>query len=177
MTLALVDLDELERPKRRKWRTGSVIAPGKLATTWTVRWRENGVRKTLSGFLSESDAAIWLSRKMDAIHRPPPMPKPRTKGRRQVQYQKAKVGHLACERCGYRPPTFWAEKILHVHHIVPVSFGGGDEPSNLVVICPNCHALAHTLTRRSKKWGYEGPRTREELFAYIAKFEREYRQP
>lgn len=32
---------------------------------------------------------------------------------------------------------------LNVHHIVPVSEGGGDEPSNLVTLCVNCHLRRH----------------------------------
>jgi len=32
---------------------------------------------------------------------------------------------------------------LEVHHIVWVRDGGGDEPDNLLALCPNCHAL-HT---------------------------------
>jgi hypothetical protein len=32
---------------------------------------------------------------------------------------------------------------LEVHHIVWVKDGGGDEPSNLLALCPNCHSL-HT---------------------------------
>ncbi len=33
--------------------------------------------------------------------------------------------------------------IMEIHHIVWVKEGGGDEPSNLLALCPNCHAL-HT---------------------------------
>lgn len=32
---------------------------------------------------------------------------------------------------------------LNVHHIVPVSEGGGDEPTNLVTLCVNCHLRRH----------------------------------
>ena len=32
---------------------------------------------------------------------------------------------------------------LEIHHIVWVRDGGGNEPSNLLALCPNCHAL-HT---------------------------------
>lgn len=32
---------------------------------------------------------------------------------------------------------------LNVHHIVPVSEGGGDEPTNLVTLCIDCHKKRH----------------------------------
>jgi 5-methylcytosine-specific restriction endonuclease McrA len=46
-----------------------------------------------------------------------------------------------CEVCG------WHIKV-HVHHVVPVWQGGGNEPDNLVVLCPNHHAMAHALCER-----------------------------
>lgn len=36
---------------------------------------------------------------------------------------------------------------LEVHHIVPVSEGGGDEPENLVTLCKNCHLERHRALR------------------------------
>ena len=30
-----------------------------------------------------------------------------------------------------------------IHHIIPVKDGGTDEATNLIMLCPNCHALAH----------------------------------
>ncbi|MBP2198913.1 HNH endonuclease signature motif containing protein [Pantoea cypripedii] len=30
-----------------------------------------------------------------------------------------------------------------VHHIIPLSEGGADEASNLIVLCPNDHRKAH----------------------------------
>ena len=32
---------------------------------------------------------------------------------------------------------------LNVHHVVPVSEGGGDEPENLVTLCVKCHKAVH----------------------------------
>lgn len=43
-----------------------------------------------------------------------------------------------CERC---PCNMVG--ILHCHHIVEVSNGGGDEPENLMLLCPNCHYTEH----------------------------------
>jgi hypothetical protein len=35
---------------------------------------------------------------------------------------------------------------LHIHHIIPRSHGGSDEPANLIVLCEKCHLrLLHDL--------------------------------
>ena len=40
---------------------------------------------------------------------------------------------------------------LEVHHIIPVSEGGGDEPENLVTLCKKCHAERHRALRAVAK--------------------------
>lgn len=35
------------------------------------------------------------------------------------------------------------DKTMQVHHIVPVSNGGKDEPSNLILLCSSCHTYVH----------------------------------
>ena len=49
---------------------------------------------------------------------------------------------------GYRcaVPTCRGILALDMHHIWEVSAGGGDEPSNLIALCPTCHALYHRGT-------------------------------
>lgn len=46
---------------------------------------------------------------------------------------------------GYRcaVPTCRNILALDMHHIWEVSAGGGDDPSNLISLCPTCHALYH----------------------------------
>lgn len=48
-----------------------------------------------------------------------------------------------CYVCG-----FDYEPLLQIHHIVPKAKGGDEAPSNLVPLCPTCHALAHETMRR-----------------------------
>lgn len=36
--------------------------------------------------------------------------------------------------------------MLDVHHIVPVSMGGGDEQQNLITLCKSCHKQRHRFT-------------------------------
>lgn len=40
---------------------------------------------------------------------------------------------------------------LEVHHIKPVSEGGGDEPSNLITLCKNCHQERHRKLNEEKR--------------------------
>lgn len=48
-----------------------------------------------------------------------------------------------CQICAYG-----YTEILTVHHIVPVHLGGTAKASNLVAICPNCHAHIHRFAKR-----------------------------
>lgn len=45
-----------------------------------------------------------------------------------------------CENCQKYSPF-----ILEVHHLKPVSKGGGDTPDNMVAICPNCHSIIEKM--------------------------------
>jgi len=45
-----------------------------------------------------------------------------------------------CELCG-----FFAPYILESHHVKPHSKGGVGSMSNLVALCPNCHAVIEKL--------------------------------
>ena len=49
----------------------------------------------------------------------------------------------ALKRAGYRCAECGATQDLQVHHIVPVSVGGGDNQRNLQVLCDKCHRRAH----------------------------------
>lgn len=46
--------------------------------------------------------------------------------------------NVGCSNCG------WKESSCDIHHILPVSKGGTDTNTNLTILCPNCHRLAHT---------------------------------
>ena len=61
-----------------------------------------------------------------------------------------RIHGTACMACGfdfiqrYGP---WGAGFAHVHHSVPLSQGSGsrltDPRTDLVVLCPNCHAMVH----------------------------------
>lgn len=59
---------------------------------------------------------------------------------------------LVLTECGYRcaVPTCRNILALDMHHIWEVSEGGGDEPSNLIALCPTCHALYHRGTIKAE---------------------------
>ncbi|MDH4330543.1 MAG: HNH endonuclease [Candidatus Moranbacteria bacterium] len=64
-----------------------------------------------------------------------------------------KTRTLLLTEAGYRcaVPTCRGILALDMHHIWEVNAGGGDDPSNLIALCPTCHALYHrgTITEDS----------------------------
>lgn len=57
----------------------------------------------------------------------------------------AKVTIQVLTEAGYRcaVPTCRAILAIDIHHIIPVSEGGPNHLSNLLALCPTCHALLH----------------------------------
>ena len=57
----------------------------------------------------------------------------------------AAVRHQLLMEAGYKcgNPACPHVITLEVHHIEHVSEGGGDDPSNLLVLCPYCHSMHH----------------------------------
>lgn len=47
-----------------------------------------------------------------------------------------KVYEAKCQVCG-------VEDILEVHHRIPVKNGGSNDANNLIILCPNHHAMLH----------------------------------
>lgn len=45
--------------------------------------------------------------------------------------------NIECSACG------WNESVCDLHHIIPKSKGGTNDHTNITVLCPNCHRLAH----------------------------------
>lgn len=55
---------------------------------------------------------------------------------------------IECESCSWSYQMPEATRVMHCHHVVPVARGGGNDSQNLVILCANCHAIAHILTER-----------------------------
>lgn len=58
---------------------------------------------------------------------------------------KSDVKQLVLHEAGYKcaNPVCRHVLTLDVHHLEHVAKGGGDEPENLLALCPNCHSLHH----------------------------------
>ena len=62
------------------------------------------------------------------------------KKRNQTLKKKAfKRDDFTCQKCKIQDKT---AKILEVHHIIPLCYGGKDELSNLITLCSDCHHFA-----------------------------------
>lgn len=70
-----------------------------------------------------------------------------------------KTKMLLLTEAGYRcaVPTCRGILALDMHHMDEVSDGGGDDPSNLIALCPTCHRLYHL-----------GTISRDAIYAYKA---------
>jgi len=51
---------------------------------------------------------------------------------------------ISCEACGFAF-RYHHRKRLHSHHIRPKGHGGDDTEANKILLCPNCHSIAHIL--------------------------------
>jgi len=45
--------------------------------------------------------------------------------------------------CGKCKSSYSDDRMMQVHHIIPVSDGGGDDLTNLITVCRNCHRKIH----------------------------------
>jgi hypothetical protein len=69
-------------------------------------------------------------------------------GTRERKKLNLKTTTIVLTEAGYRcaVPTCRQILALDLHHIYQVSENGSDEPSNLIALCPTCHALFHRGT-------------------------------
>jgi hypothetical protein len=78
---------------------------------------------------------------------------PRSKGKpRERDNLPLKTRLIVLTESGYRcaVPTCRNILALDMHHIWEVSAGGSDDPSNLIALCPTCHALYHRGTIKAE---------------------------
>jgi hypothetical protein len=56
-----------------------------------------------------------------------------------------KVRTIVLTEAGYKcaVPTCRGILALDIHHMYQVADGGGDDPENLIALCPTCHTLYH----------------------------------
>lgn len=58
---------------------------------------------------------------------------------------------------------------LHRHHILPLAWGGTDDPSNVVLLCPSTHANVHRLIREYANVGGVPSWTLRRRFGWYAR--------
>lgn len=58
-----------------------------------------------------------------------------------VQLLKQKKFKNTCECCGHLVRN---TRMIELHHIKPVEYGGADELDNFACVCRNCHAIIHS---------------------------------
>ena len=80
---------------------------------------------------------------------------PATRHRYGRNWQKIRkryiTAHPLCEACLKEGRVTLAEQ---VHHIKPLSEGGGNEESNLMSLCASCHSKIHA--KRGDRWHGRG---------------------
>ncbi len=52
-----------------------------------------------------------------------------------------------CQWCLREKINLGKHETLHLHHMIPLCFGGVDEKENLLTLCTSCHSLAHWSQR------------------------------
>lgn len=98
----------------------------------------------LFDYLSDDDVQIILD-KMDPVAW-------REARKRIVEIRKQRAETIAslkriykgcCQLCGVAHGKRFGIELTEVHHIVPFAVEPNNDVSNLMVLCPNCHALIH----------------------------------
>jgi hypothetical protein len=101
-----------------------------------------------------------------------PEPSPAKEARErwlEVRSQILLRDHFRCRECGYY-------KHLEVHHIIPKSKGGTDDPKNLVTLCQRCHDKKHGIVRQkreNKRRRHNRRNHRKKLKRYLKKHARD----
>jgi hypothetical protein len=54
---------------------------------------------------------------------------------KRLRFEILRRDNHTCQYCGDKAP----DVTLHVDHVIPVSLGGGDQPSNLLAACKDCN--------------------------------------
>ena len=69
----------------------------------------------------------------------------RTKRLKPIRERKLAAHEGKCAICGWsaKSPVLRSNG-CELHHIIPVAEGGTEEWNNIILLCPNCHRLAHS---------------------------------
>lgn len=70
-------------------------------------------------------------------------PRERKGRKRQKRVVVSELRKMILRRDGHKCFFCKSHKKLHVHHLLPRSKGGSDDPENLLAVCDICHARLH----------------------------------
>lgn len=80
-----------------------------------------------------------------------------------------RIHGFRCKVCGFESGSVYGDDFaqkIEVHHVVPISERGGDYKVNpetdLIPVCPNCHAMLHAKTKDGKTLTWQELRARLE---------------
>lgn len=131
---ALISYLNASEPGSTLFLAGVVMAIGGVAILGVavVLYRTRGRSAAVDFLLTLDEEADQASsdEKTDDVKRTPPAPESL---KNDLIFDRAEQHCEWCEERVDHP---------HVHHIVPRREGGPNEPSNLMVLCPNCHEKA-----------------------------------
>lgn len=89
-------------------------------------------------------------------------------------------GAIGCDVCGWRLPPSLRRGRKHLglesHHIVPLVLGGADRVTNLAMLCPTHHKMAHRLVSARRRAGLGAIRDLEDLVAIMRRLDEEGRE-
>jgi 5-methylcytosine-specific restriction protein A len=88
--------------------------------------------------------------------------------RKQVIRNRTQKNKLSCDICGDSGndiPEKLRESLFEVHHRVPISARGETKtrPSDVALLCANCHRLLHRVIANTKRW-VDIPDAHDEIF-------------
>ncbi len=56
----------------------------------------------------------------------------------KIRKERLELDEYKCQNCGTK------NKILHIHHKIPLSKGGSNDIDNLITLCESCHDVEHS---------------------------------
>ena len=74
------------------------------------------------------------------------VPKPKNLNRRR-RTSKFTIELGYCQWCLRKKGELGKHETLHLHHMIPICFGGPDEKENLLTLCSACHGAVHHAQR------------------------------
>lgn len=133
--------------------------------TWRAAQKDEGRRKRQASLNAKQRLGVRRSESAPIV--------------RSLKAQRAKAGEMRCAVCQWVPPPPIAIRrgldLLHAHHVVPLACGGSNGQENLVILCPNHHALAHRVGQQNGSRWYGAP-TPSDLIAELTALERDPEQ-